>query len=64
MINTKICPKCQGSNIMKIKGNVGAYGSGNNIPVGWSKFRCFGKQVSAVIAVIPKNGLIRTIYPN
>ena len=29
---SKICPKCEGTDILLIKGSVGAYGSGNNIP--------------------------------
>ncbi len=29
---TKICPKCQSTDILFIEGNVGAYGAGNNIP--------------------------------
>lgn len=38
MKNTKVCPKCHGTDILRIKGNSGAYGSGNNIPAGWSVF--------------------------
>ena len=38
MKNTKICPKCQSRNIMRIDGNAGAYGVGNNIPVGLTVF--------------------------
>ena len=30
------CPKCGGSDIVAVPGNVGAYGSGNNIQVGWT----------------------------
>lgn len=30
------CPKCGGSDIVTVPGNVGAYGSGNNIQVGWT----------------------------
>ena len=39
MKNTKICPKCGYSDIVVIEGHTGAYGVGNNIPVGmtiWS----------------------------
>ena len=39
MKTTKLCPKCGGNDIIKIEGNVGAYGVGNNIPTGatlWS----------------------------
>lgn len=33
-----ICPKCNGTNIIKIKGEARAYGAGNNIPVGLTIF--------------------------
>lgn len=36
MKNTRICPKCNGSNIIRIEGKAGPYGMGNNIQVGWS----------------------------
>ena len=36
MKNTKKCPKCGSSEIIKIPGKAGAYGSGNNIPIGAS----------------------------
>lgn len=36
MKNTNTCPKCQSKDILIIPGNAGAYGSGNNIQVGWS----------------------------
>lgn len=32
------CPKCGGRDILKIEGTSGAYGSGNNIPCGFSVF--------------------------
>ena len=31
MKNTGICPKCHSSEIIRIPGNVGAYGAGSNI---------------------------------
>lgn len=34
MKNSKICPKCNSINIVRIDGFAGAYGSGNNIPLG------------------------------
>ena len=34
MKNTNKCPKCGSSDIIKIPGHAGAYGSGNNIMVG------------------------------
>jgi len=34
----RICPKCGGDDILVIKGNSGAYGAGNNIPVGATIF--------------------------
>ena len=36
MKNTKKCPKCGSHEIIKIPGKAGAYGSGNNIPIGAS----------------------------
>ena len=38
MKTTKICPKCQGNDIVRIDGNVGAYGSGNNMILGATIF--------------------------
>ena len=38
MKNTKICPKCGGSEIIRIDGYAGAYGSGNNIMLGATIF--------------------------
>jgi len=38
MKNTHICPKCNGTDILKIKGKAGAYGNGNNIEVGFTIF--------------------------
>lgn len=38
MKQSGICPKCGGREILIIPGESGPYGSGNNIPVGWSIF--------------------------
>lgn len=38
MKNTKICPKCNHSEIIVIPGNMGAYGVGNNVPLGFGIF--------------------------
>lgn len=38
MKNKHICPKCSSRDILFIKGKAGAYGSGNNIPVGMTIF--------------------------
>ena len=38
MRNTKPCPKCNSTDILKIPGLAGGYGSGNNIPTGMSIF--------------------------
>lgn len=35
---TKICPKCQSSNIVRIDGYTGAYGTGNNVMTGKTVF--------------------------
>ena len=34
MKNTHTCPKCNKTDIIRIEGNVGAYGVGNNIQTG------------------------------
>lgn len=38
MKNTRICPKCQSTDLLRFDGNVGAYGSGNNLMVGATLF--------------------------
>ncbi len=38
MKNRKICPKCNGTDILLIPGKAGAYGAGNNIPMGATIF--------------------------
>ena len=38
MKNTKECPKCKSSNIVRFDGWSGAYGTGNNIMTGKSIF--------------------------
>ncbi len=38
MKNTKKCPKCGSHELIKITGEAGAYGSGNNIPIGATTF--------------------------
>ena len=38
MKNTKECPKCGSGKILRIDGNTGPYGVGNNIPVGKTIF--------------------------
>lgn len=38
MKNTKMCPKCNSREILRIPGKAGAYGSGNNITVGSTIF--------------------------
>lgn len=38
MKTTRICPKCRSNDIVRIDGNVGAYGSGNNITLGATIF--------------------------
>lgn len=38
MKNSKICPKCNSSNIVRINGSSGAYGSGNNVMLGSTIF--------------------------
>lgn len=36
MKNTGRCSKCQHEDLLRIEGQSGAYGAGNNIPVGWT----------------------------
>lgn len=38
MKHSKTCPKCASTDIIRIEGHAGAYGTGNNIPAGWSIF--------------------------
>jgi hypothetical protein len=38
MKNSSVCPKCNSSDIIRIPGKVGAYGTGNNIQVGKTVF--------------------------
>lgn len=38
MKNTRVCPKCNHTDIIRVEGRAGAYGTGNNIQVGWSNF--------------------------
>ncbi len=38
MKNTRICPKCRSTDLVRIDGYAGAYGTGNNIMVGASIF--------------------------
>ena len=37
MKNKKICPKCDGNKIIRIPGETGIYGAGNNISPGFLK---------------------------
>lgn len=38
MKNTKTCPKCGGNKILRVDGQCGVYGVGNNIPTGMTIF--------------------------
>lgn len=38
MKTTKICPKCQSTDVIRVEGSAQAYGVGNNIPVGATLF--------------------------
>jgi len=38
MKQTNVCPKCNSHGIIRIPGIAGAYGSGNNIPIGKTIF--------------------------
>lgn len=36
MKNNRVCPKCNGKEILYVPGSARAYGMGNNIQVGWT----------------------------
>lgn len=38
MKNSSVCPKCNSTDILRIPGSTGAYGSGDNILMGYSVF--------------------------
>ena len=38
MKNTGKCPKCASEELLRIEGQSGAYGAGNNIQTGWTVF--------------------------
>ena len=38
MHNSRSCPKCESNDIIRIPGEAGAYGAGNNIRVGMTVF--------------------------
>lgn len=38
MKESRICPKCNGTDILRVEGKAGAYGSGNNIMTGMTIF--------------------------
>jgi predicted nucleic-acid-binding Zn-ribbon protein len=38
MKNTGQCPKCNSRDLLRIEGQSGAHGAGNNIQVGWTIF--------------------------
>lgn len=38
MKRTHVCPKCNSTEIIRVEGNAGAYGAGNNIQTGWFNF--------------------------
>ncbi len=42
MKSNQICPKCKSMDIIKIPGETGAYGAGNNISIGWTSFSSVG----------------------
>ena len=47
MKSANTCPKCHAKDILRVPGWVGAYGSGNNIPV-----KTFGLGASAHVLVV------------
>ena len=59
MKRTGICPKCQSTDLVRIEGNAGAYGSGNNIQLGMTIFSAV-KVILLNILIILMN--MRIIY--
>lgn len=38
MKGSKKCPKCESTDMIRVEGSAGGYGSGNNIPIGATIF--------------------------
>lgn len=38
MKQSKQCPKCGGTDILRVEGHVGSYGAGNNLMMGMTNF--------------------------
>lgn len=62
---SKRCPKCESTEMIRVEGTAGPYGTGNNIAIGatiflMSKYR----DMFAVSADTPKSGLILRIFQN
>ena len=36
LMRNNVCPKCGSNEIIRVPGQVGVYGAGNNIPIGWT----------------------------
>ena len=61
MKNRKVCPKCVGTDILRVEGKAGAYGAGNNI-IGMMIFSAvMVHRYVAVVVAIAKNGSARKI---
>lgn len=65
MKNAGRCPKCGSTNILRVEGKAGAYGSGNNIITGFTIFpQCWFTAMSAVNVATARNGSTGKTFPN
>ena len=63
MKKSKICPKCNGTDILRVEGKAGAYGSGNNIITGMTIFSAvLVHRYVCCSAVTAKSGSIKKIF--
>lgn len=63
MKNTKICPKCNSADIVRVNGTVGAHGTGNNIMIGAAMFatncdieEAMTRRIRIMLRIATKNG--------
>ena len=65
MKNTRRCPKCNHTDILKVKGDIRGYGVGNNIVTGMTIFLLFWFTDTCVApAAILRSGLTPVILKN
>ena len=62
MKKSKICPKCNGTDILRVEGKAGTYGSCNNIMTGMTIFlQSWSIDMSVVTVGTAKSGSIKKI---